>query len=134
MTLTKTAKPKRELIELMMVKTKTSDFGGCSCSVVDYSKPYWSREQLDSRIRKGENVEEQIRSAREYYEKWNYTIIDQRIESTPWLTQVVFTAFRTAYEYQTFPTKREAEQYVRDNWERLYYYWLNPETLNPEDF
>ena len=120
----------KDKIDKMIFVTRQSDFGGAKYSVTDFGKGTLKRSVMDAgRIKKDKPIEEQIQSAIAYCLRYCEEVVSHKIVDYGLCQGIECTVLESAYASHEFKSRREAEQFARENFDRLYKFWLNPAPL-----
>ena len=123
----------REKIDRMIHITSDNDFSPCKYSVSDFGKGKLVREVIDGgRVSKDKPLEEQIKQTLDYYSSHCHEIISWRIVDHKWYKEIELTVLSLSYSWTEFKSRWEAEKYIKENFDHLYKFWLNPATIEPD--
>ena len=122
-----TMKATKDKINAMVMATKQSDFGKAKYSVTDFGKGTLKRSVMDAgRIKKDKPIEEQIQSAIAYCLRYCEEVVSYKIIDYGLCQGIECTVLQTTYLSHEFNSRREAEQFAKNNFDRLYKFWVSP--------
>jgi hypothetical protein len=123
----------KDKINAMIMIASQNDFSPPIYSVTDFGKARIEREIIDGgRARKDEPLEEQIRQTLDYYSSHCHEIISHEIVDHKWYKEIRLTVLSLSYSWVEFKSRWEAEKYIKENFDHLYKFWLNPATIEPD--